>query len=619
MDVQKKNLHQGLSYFVRLAVAITCISALCLAVWAQRSADRPPLPYRFLFVISEQWKDPASEIIEGGGEFQSIAALLKSWGLPFDILRLDQQRIDKYHVLDRAGHPLHGTIIWDADPQELREEDVSLVRELVQDHGVGLLILGNSVAAPELSNLAGLRYVSEYKSPETLTFKGDHFITRGLAGREQEFLLGAGFSTQSSKVIAEEATVVATRRSAPFLTVRQFANSGRVAWLGAERAAAQFQKPVIRDLLKRSLVWVQGYALYAEYRKSVILALDDMGTSDKTFLSYWHYRTPTEEDIGAGLIAPLKQRQAVLNLMVNTGYVDRKTQRVLNPWEQRVVDEIDGKTIHDFASTKRGIVAGVKEGVFEIQSHGWTHMLPDLYSPPGPFWTAPIDGVGSLDWYNEFRDRLRNREVPAATQRFHLQKAIEYIRKDFGATPLCLIAGGGEYSKSFPNHTGRIAANLGFGLAELQAAIYLSPNLVISLEPVVRRTTWSYDKRLRAAEIPWSIDGPFWVGLHDRDIALEIDSVKRLLADLGDDVRYMTANEYAGYLHAQIERDTGAQLALIVNYDDHYCRYFQSRPSTWVLHLSDEMRQSLKQPIPEKQIIEIPKGLGRHRVIPLSK
>ncbi len=618
MDVQEKNLYQGLRRFVRLAVAILCVTAFCLASSAQTPAERPPLPYRFLFVISDQWKDPASEIIEGGGEFQSIAALLKTWGLPFDILRLDQQRIDKYHLLDRAGHPLHGTIIWDADPQELREEDVSLVRELVQDHGVGLVILGNSVAAPAIASLAGLRYVSEYKSPDALTFKGDHFITRGLAGREQEFLLGAGYSTQSSKVTAEEATVVATRRSAPFLTVRQFANSGRVAWLGAERAASQFQKPVIRDLLKRSLVWVQGYALYAEYRKSVILTLDDMGTSDKTFLSYWHYRTPTEEEIRAGLIAPLKQRQAVLNLMVNTGYVDRKTQRVLNPWEQRVVDEIDGKTIHDFASTKRGIVAGVKEGVFEIQSHGWTHMLPDLYSPPGPFWTAPIDGVGSLDWYNEFRDRLRNREVPAATQRFHLQKAIEYIRKDFGATPLCLIAGGSEYSKSFPNHTGRIAANLGFGLAELQAAIYLSPNLVISLEPVVRRTTWAYNRPL-AAEIPWNIDAPFWVGLHDRDIALEIDSFKRLLADLGEGVRYLTTNEYAGYLHAQVERDTGAQLALIVNYDDHYCRYFQSRPSTWVLHLSDETRQSLKQPVPEKQIIEIPKGLGRHRVIPLSK
>ena len=31
-----------------------------------------------------------------------------------------------------------------------------------------------------------------------------------------------------------------------------------------------------------------------------------------------------------------------------------------------------------------------------------------------------MDGVGSLDWYNEFGDGLRKREVPAATQIFHV-------------------------------------------------------------------------------------------------------------------------------------------------------------------------------------------------------
>ena len=149
-----------------------------------------------------------------------------------------------------------------------------------------------------------------------------------------------------------------------------------------------------------------------------------MGASDKTILSYWHYRTLSEQEIRTGLIEPLKRHHGVLDINVVTGYVDRKTRRVLNPWVQRVVDGIDGKTIHDFASTKRGIDAGVAEKVFEIQSHGWTHMLPDLDSPPGPWWDAPMDGVGSLDWYNEFADRLRDREIPAATQREHLRRSL---------------------------------------------------------------------------------------------------------------------------------------------------------------------------------------------------
>lgn len=62
-------------------------------------------PYHFLIVISDEWSDPASYIIEGNSQFATVAGLLKTWGLPFDILRLDQQRLGKYDLLDRKGHP----------------------------------------------------------------------------------------------------------------------------------------------------------------------------------------------------------------------------------------------------------------------------------------------------------------------------------------------------------------------------------------------------------------------------------------------------------------------------------------------------------------------------------
>src|SRR5205809_773817 len=92
------------------------IGASVLSWFNARAAEKPeqPLPYRFLLVIGDQWSDPASEVIEGTSEFSMLCALLKSWGLPFDIHRLDQQRFDAYHLLDRNGQPRHGTIIWDA-------------------------------------------------------------------------------------------------------------------------------------------------------------------------------------------------------------------------------------------------------------------------------------------------------------------------------------------------------------------------------------------------------------------------------------------------------------------------------------------------------------------------
>ena len=60
---------------------------------AAQAAGERVLPYRFLLVISDQWKDPASYLVDGGGEFQVLVSLLKAWGLPFEILRLDQQKL----------------------------------------------------------------------------------------------------------------------------------------------------------------------------------------------------------------------------------------------------------------------------------------------------------------------------------------------------------------------------------------------------------------------------------------------------------------------------------------------------------------------------------------------
>ena len=53
-------------------------------------------PYRVLVVIGDQWKDPGSYTISmrtGEVEFCDVINMLKVWGIPFDILRLDQQRL----------------------------------------------------------------------------------------------------------------------------------------------------------------------------------------------------------------------------------------------------------------------------------------------------------------------------------------------------------------------------------------------------------------------------------------------------------------------------------------------------------------------------------------------
>ncbi|HWB85857.1 MAG TPA: hypothetical protein VG675_17070 [Bryobacteraceae bacterium] len=596
---------------MKIRIALIAWIALVSAAHAQTVR-----PYRFLLVISDQWKDPASYVIEDNGEFQVLAAALKSWGLPFDVLRLDQQRLDQYHLLDRNGHSRYGTIIWDAAAGDFRGKGLDVVEELVKKDGVGLVVVGDGIAAPEIANLTGVSLLSEFISTDTLAVTRAHFLTRELKGREKLFP-PAGKYWPGNNVSATDATVLMTRGPHPFLTTHEWQGGGKVVWLGFYRQSGQMSEQVARDLLKRSLAWAQGYALYAEYDHAIVMFMDDMGTSDKTFLSYWSYRSNPEDEIQKGLVEPLKQHHAVLMQDVNTGFVDKHSQRILNPWKQEhVVDAVVPGRVHNYASTKRGLDDGLRAGVFEIQSQGWTHMLPDLDSPPGPWWTASMDGVGSLGWWTEFGDPVRKKEIPAITQRFHMRQSLKQIKGDFGVTPLFLMRGGGGVSYSWPNNTMRIAAEMGFGLSELQGDEYLGPDYVINLQPVLPRGGWAQDRTLSPKDIPWTVDAPYYLVFHDKDLADDPTSIARLLDELGPGIRFMSANEYCAYTHANVSRDPDSRqaLALQVDYDSHYCAYFGSHPSQWTLLLSDETRQELGEDIPEKQTIEVPKGTGRHPV-----
>lgn len=170
---------------IRVLVLATMTVFASLAAPARVPAQTAQLPYRFLLVISDQWKDPASYVIDEGGEFQILAGLMKSWGLPFEILRLDQQRLDKYHLLDREGRPRYGTIIWDAGPDGLQDKGLDLVPELVKRYGVNLVVLADTVAAPEISELAGLQYASDLVSGDTLAIVQEHFVTRDWKGARE--------------------------------------------------------------------------------------------------------------------------------------------------------------------------------------------------------------------------------------------------------------------------------------------------------------------------------------------------------------------------------------------------------------------------------------------------
>jgi len=115
-------------------------------------------PYRVLLVISKQWKDPRSFLVSGGGEFQTMVTLFKSWGVPFDILRLDQVLMDPNEFTDFEGRPRYGAIIWDG-PDPISSSEEEFLVDAVEKFRTSLIVVGDRLQPPVIQRLLGIHSV----------------------------------------------------------------------------------------------------------------------------------------------------------------------------------------------------------------------------------------------------------------------------------------------------------------------------------------------------------------------------------------------------------------------------------------------------------------------------
>lgn len=639
---ERSLFYGGLARGWKAKRAIAVYSALLLGLFltgvtARGQTPTAPAwgsPYRALLVV-ERWSDPASVLIDHEKDaFQPEAALLKAWSIPFDILRLDQQHLDASYLFDRSGKVRYGVVIWLADSSTYEGQNLAVLEEAARA-GTNILAVSSRCLDPALERLLGLKFKAIYRAPDPLRVSQPHFITRELAGQKMDPLDIPEESTDRIWVGTERAAVLIAQGQHAVLTVNPLDRNVSGVWIGAPRLASLRNSPYWRGLFFRALVWCLGCVVQpnVDYSHRIEIEIDDWGTSDKGYLSYWRYLEPSEEILRQHLIAPLKERNAVVAANVITGYVDRKSGRIISPWSQVFTDSYG---LHqDFSSTQRGLKAAVAAGVLEIQSHGWTHMQPDLDSPPGPWWTADLAGEASAGgWYVEFGDERRETEIPATVQRLHFQRSLEYLQEDFGQRPLEFRPGGAAWSPSYFNHTGRLAAQAGFGMCHVgdEFYYYLDHDLVLDMMGIAPQTLAAYDRPLHAELWPPHPDGPVMIVFHDRDIAYQPDFIDRLFAALPPGYGTVSANQYVGFLHARIDSVVSDGWQLNFFFGEPYGAYFGSHPSSWRVWLSDPLREALSALgssvitmdgktlntvnasdfLRQSLTIDVPTGLGNH-------
>lgn len=535
-------------------------------------------PYRVLIVISDQWKDPRSFLVSGGGQFQTIVTMFKSWGIPFDILRLDQTLMDPSHFTDFSGEPRYGAILWDV-PDEISNADQALVSDAVQKLHISLIALGDRVQQPAVQQLLGIRYKSEHMNSAHAVVAGASFVLRGLPADLRQQGPDA-IALRRVQVDVTDAKILAEAGGMPQITEREIANDTRAIWIGGDIDQMLLYQPM-RTALRRAVTEAIGYSLTKSWTKTIVLTMDDMGNAQNAWLEHWHYPELTQEQIRHSLIEPLQAHHAILSLNIVPGFVDDAQHRIVPTWKQQFTDGFGTK--QDYVSTKRGLDEGIALGVLEIESHGWTHMQPDLTSPPGPWWGAPLmDERAEVGWYREFYDIRRGREIPAAEQKFHMLQSAEWIQAEFGRFPLEFSTGGDGVSRSPDNNTWRLAAEAGFGYY----GGYLGQDLAVEGRADSNADFGGTD------DVPLLLPAP--PDGHDRGISHDPDGFAKVF-DRYPEYRFTGLDEYIGYQHADIRTtsDAGVQV-LHVSYDPHYCRALIAKPSEWNLEVADWLRPSLQ-------------------------
>jgi hypothetical protein len=597
------------------------------ALMAEQPSDKLK-PFRVLVIIGDQWDDPASYIVglskptgeysgydatpevPGDWDFHHLVVLLKSWGIPFDIVRLDQQILDRYMFLDIYNKPLYGTIIWDVEQSDkILHQDYSIVSKIIMEYGVGMIALSDRIAQTEIQSVLGIKYIGSWESNAPLNVTDNHFITKGLSS---PFQVDSGtiahMQRQQVEVMDGTKTIV-EQGSFPQVTVKEHPSGSHMVWIGNDpNYLFYFQD--MRTLLRRAITWTIGYNLYKTWDNDLIMIMDDPGGSSNSWLEHWHYPVLSEEIIEKYLIKPLQEHNAVLNINFVPGFVNEGKGIIEPTWGESYIDGFGTK--QDYISSKRGYDRGIKLGVFEVMCHGLTHMQPDLVSDPG-WYGAPLDKEKSeVGWYREFGDTRRKKEIPAAEQLWRMKTACDWLKEQFGVIPLQFCPGGLGTSISYFNNTAKLAGEAGFGWNGWESG-YLGKDMVV--------TGWKF---FGTTESPLMVPAP--PDAHDFGISREPGEFAKIF-DRYPKSRFMSMNEYIGYLHAKNSGKWNSEmdnLSITIDYDPHYCRYFEKHDSNWNLEFSDWLEKDLGKmssiTIDSKVAkvsngkIRIPQGIGKHKI-----
>ena len=145
-------------------------------------AMRTLQPFRVALVIGDQWQDPMSSIITAENasiDFHQITMLLTSWGIPFDIIRLDQQYLNRHMFLDSQSQPQYSVILWLVnDSDQLWHPDLEILTEMVQTFGISFVAFFDYIKEPLIQKMLGIKFIGAWPTQDMIEIAQEHFNSK---------------------------------------------------------------------------------------------------------------------------------------------------------------------------------------------------------------------------------------------------------------------------------------------------------------------------------------------------------------------------------------------------------------------------------------------------------
>lgn len=443
--IGRTDCRQGASAIRRVTgvPVIPFLFAVVLVLLSLPSYAALPLkPCRVLVLADAQARD--GHVFRNAGELGDALGLLSLWGVPHDVLRLDTQTLREENLVGPSGQPLYGVIIWtvrnDLLPRRFQEGEV--LWDACLKHHISLIAFGATVDVPAVQGILGLHPLGwrEFTPPLAI---GDspHFITNNepaLPHLADEPWCAGG---PTVKPTSPEVRVLLRAGDQPLMTVRPLDAGGGTSaiWLGGSTESLLHEGSGLGiRLFQRSLVWTLGAIVVHDYNNTLLLRMDDPGTAQSSYLRGWNYPSLTDSFIRQRILAPLREHHARLDVFCCPGYVDAKNHKILHSEQVDHIDAFGNR--QDIRQTFTAMLEGQKEGLVEIESHGWTHFAPDLDTPiPGStnWWAGTVSSEwADYRWYREFYDGRRNKDVPPDVQLLHMRTSCDWLERFSGRRPL---------------------------------------------------------------------------------------------------------------------------------------------------------------------------------------